>query len=351
KTNTGAVKFDIRGWTGGATHFLRHAKAMTDGNSTTFSYADYTGTNGTSICVYTGSDTGTSDNSIMFMYDLLEVKEISEFLISWGSSDAAPFNVRGYNIYVADNININYTSLKLVASKHDESDAVCNRLISLSEPVKAKCVWFEFTYDDLAPNTNSTSTYKRLILLTELGAYSTPHVIPEAEADYYSVSDEYGDVYTEKAADNEFTPEVFTFNTAETDFNSLLVKSDKPYMVSVYGEEPNTESTPIAKYAVPDFDAQHPNKVLFSSKNISDIYSGAYVVIEAEEGASITVKYAKDFTIKAGDLTGDNAYQADDLVLLRKELLGNGDFSLKLKDANGDGSFNLLDLVNLKKKV
>lgn len=58
---------------------------------------------------------------------------------------------------------------------------------------------------------------------------------------------------------------------------------------------------------------------------------------------------AVDYYNSYGDLNDDNAVNTDDLVLLRKSLLGMEDVDLTLADANYDGNNNILDLIRVKR--
>ncbi len=60
---------------------------------------------------------------------------------------------------------------------------------------------------------------------------------------------------------------------------------------------------------------------------------------------TITVKYLP------GDFNGNNLYQSDDLVMLRRVLLGALIADKELSDVNKDSSVNILDLVRLKKTI
>ena len=57
--------------------------------------------------------------------------------------------------------------------------------------------------------------------------------------------------------------------------------------------------------------------------------------------------------IKPGDFDNDGIISADDVVVLRKQLLefilGSEEFDVALADINGDGDVNILDLVRIKK--
>ncbi len=52
-----------------------------------------------------------------------------------------------------------------------------------------------------------------------------------------------------------------------------------------------------------------------------------------------------------GDATGDGKVDVDDLIKLRKRLIGAGELTDKFADVNGDGSVDILDLINAKKRM
>ncbi len=80
-------------------------------------------------------------------------------------------------------------------------------------------------------------------------------------------------------------------------------------------------------------------------------------IVEAPLGESAG-RYFEAFEEKAvveGDVDDNGVFNAADLVVLRKYLLGNDemvtDYASANADANGDGKINIRDLVNLKKKI
>ena len=274
-------------------------------------------------------ESAPSDSAIRFAFYFEGKRTFSSFLIGW--NQVCP--VKGYNIYVDSSTwvrpaNPNAT---LVVSEHGETEATCNRLITLEQPVTATQVIFEFTLDDFSEVSDS-ETVKR-ILLTELAVYSTT---PET-VEFYSVNNGYGDdsVFT----DVEIADSAYVIDASANNVSALRIQSTSDEEYNVYLSSDSTTANAYTTFELTG------SKLLTSSQTLNS----GYIIITG--AAAQKVGFNSSFAIMPGDLSGNGLIQADDLAMIRKELLGNTDFSLKLKDANEDGSFNIIDLVNLKKKA
>ena len=251
-------------------------------------------------------------------------------MIGW--NQAHP--IKGYNIYVSNSnpywTNYADPNATLVVSEHGETEATCNRLITLEQPVSAYLVIFEFTLNDFSEVSDSENI--RRILLTELAVYSTT---PES-VEFYSVNSGYGadSLFT----DVEIADSAYVIDASANNVSALRIQSTSDEEYNVYLSSDSTSANAHTTFKLTG------SQLLTCSQTLNS----GYIIIEG--AAAQKVGFNSSFDIMPGDLSGNDLINADDLVMIRKELLGNTDFSLKLKDANGDGAFDIIDLVNLKKK-
>ena len=111
---------------------------------------------------------------------------------------------------------------------------------------------------------------------------------------------------------------------------------------------------------------------IFASDNLSELYSDKNVVENFTVEHNGTVRYEidrpvkyvaflaegyvriKEFSLSGtvfGDMNADKLIDSQDIVLLRKQLLGNKTKNAARGDANRDGIIDIRDLVNIKKET
>ena len=316
---------------------IEQFKRMTDGNTVNSDYRSSQYSPSAAALLISSTTNATSDSAVRLKFDMGASKTVSSFLVSW--NEWAP--VKGFKIYVSTATQWDYNTNKILVANVSENGSVaesCNRLVTLGEPVTARTVVFEFTLADFSENVvnkyNQEVSYDYAILLTQLAAYS--NVTPKS-VDMHSVNSGYGtdSVFT----DVEATDNKYYINASENNVKALRIQSTSDEEYTIYISTNNTFAKAYATFSL-------TGSKLFTCP---ELLTADYIIITG--AAAEKVGYSSSFSITPGDLTGNDLIQADDLVLVRKELLGNEDFSLKIKDANGDGSFNIIDLVNLKKKV
>ena len=178
-----------------------------------------------------------------------------------------------------------------------------------------------------------TDAESNSLFISEIAAYST---VPQTIGSY-SINDDYGVDSLFKVV--SATDGNYVIDAAEMNVNAIRVKSPSNETYSIYLSSDATieNATKINELS--------GSRLIMSSQALVS----KYIIVSGN--AVDKVGYSSGFSVKPGDLSGNGFVQADDLTLIRRELLGESNFDLMLKDANGDGSFNIVDLVNLKKSV
>ena len=296
-------------------NLLRRATTSSDKNLTDRDFK----TNGGNLAI------GESRNyELTAEYELPEAYTINKFMVAsiWS---ALPQVIE---VYVSETKEDLYTSAPIVYTNNrtvytltgnDDAKAL---EITLNTPVTGKYIGFKFT------DAESNSLY-----ISEIAVYST---VPQTIGSY-SINDDYGVDSLFKAV--SATDGNYVIDAAEMNVNAIRVKStsNKTYSIYLSSDATIENATKINELS--------GSRLIMSSQALVS----KYIIVS---GNSVDkVGYSSGFSVKPGDLSGNGFVQADDLALIRRELLGESNFDLMLKDANGDGSFDVVDFVNLKKSV
>ena len=92
-------------------------------------------------------------------------------------------------------------------------------------------------------------------------------------------------------------------------------------------------------------------KVVYNASDVTkeNKYFGFYGKVNADTDYDISIKNIGLYSLGDVDFSGD--INANDLVSLRKELLGVNDGSVEFADVNNDGRTDIIDLIRLKKSL
>ncbi len=137
--------------------------------------------------------------------------------------------------------------------------------------------------------------------------------------------------------------------------NGNLEQSLEPQAVGgELGEETIKNETDESKQTLNGKDVNSDwttKKVVYNASDVTkeNKYFGFYGKVNADTDYDISIKNIGLYSLGDVDFSGD--INANDLVSLRKELLGVDDGSVEFADVNNDGRADIIDLIRLKKSL